>query len=405
MKIRKGSKELIKDINRYKVINILREHPWISRAEIASNSGLRQSTLTYILDELMSQQVIVEVGESLSTGGRRAKLLEFNKNYGLIAAVKIEEVRSLVAITNMDGQILKKSEILYKEDPIPEDVVNMISQQIKWLLNQVKKEKQSLMGIGVLSSGLVNREEGFIIRSSILGWANIPIAKMLEKEFPNLPVFVDKNINGYALAELWVGKGKELKNFALVSVGAGLGLSIVMNRRIYYGAIGGAGEYGHTIIQVGGYPCHCGQRGCLEMYASEFYFKNKMKELLPEYPETILRDFLFENVSKSVEKKDALAIRLMHEMSEYLGYGILNLINTLNPETVIVAGEGMEYEELFMPKVKEIVRENFFSKAEIYTDIRNSKLSSDAWLTGAALLAINHLFKVPIFEADRVRIY
>ncbi|MDP1442104.1 ROK family transcriptional regulator [Priestia megaterium] len=396
--LRNGSKELIKDINRFKVLNLIREKYPISRSEIARLSDLRMSTLTYIIDDLTKQRLTFEVGESSSTGGRRAKLIEFNKNFGVTISVKIEEKRLLIGLTNMEAEIIEVMKISFEKHTKSESIVAILEKKIRLILEKNQKDLSDLQGIGVLSSGLVNRHDGLIIRSSMLGWSNIPIAQMLEDSFTDIPVFVDKNINGYALAELSKGEGKESNNFVLISVGAGLGLSVVIEKKIYYGYFGGAGEFGHTTAQVDGYLCHCGQQGCLEMYASEFYFENKGRELLSYYPNTSLNNFEFEEVAEQAKKGDKLALRLVDEMGCYLGYGIRNIINTLNPEKVVIAGEGIKYSKLFMEQVQKISQDNFFSKLGNKTEVVQSTLKDDAWLIGGALLAINHIFQVPIYE-------
>lgn len=402
--LRNGSKELIKDINRFKVLNIIREQHPISRIEISKQCELGVSTLTYIIEDLMNQGLILEVGESSSTGGRRAKLIEFNKDFGTTISVKIEEERLLIALTNMDAEIIDLNEVAFKKYSSPEHVVNVLEAQINTILKKNNRELSELRGVGILSSGLVNRHEGIIIRSTMLGWNNVPIAEMVKARLNNIPIFVDKNINGYSLAELWKGKGQENNDFLVISVGAGLGLSVIIDRKINYGSIGGAGEFGHTTIAVDGYPCHCGQKGCLEMYASEFYFENKGVELLPTYPNTKLKSFYFNQVAKNAEAGDELAAKLIAEMSRYLGIGIRNLINTFNPDSIVMAGEGMKHSHLFIDKVREISEDNFFSKVDIKTKIVPSKLNDDAWLTGGALLAINHLFQAPIYEGTEVNV-
>lgn len=258
-----------------------------------------------------------------------------------------------------------------------------------------------MLGVGIAISGLVNRKKGTVIRSTMLGWENVALEAMLHAHFPDIPVYVDKNINCYTLAELWLGEGKQSNNFATVSVGAGLGLSVVINRQIYYGAQGGAGEFGHTTIQPGGYKCHCGQKGCLEMYASEFYFRNRGEELKEAYPTSELNDFHFDKVAKSARAGDEMATELMGKMGEYLGYGIRNIINTFNPEKVIIVGEGLHHRDLFLTKIDEIASQNFFSGAGFETEITTTSLEDPAWLQGAALLVIHQLFQVPIYEEEQ----
>ncbi|MFD1019665.1 ROK family transcriptional regulator [Thalassobacillus hwangdonensis] len=396
--LRNGSKELIKEINRFKVLNIVRHQHPISRSEITKQCDLGVSTLSYIMEDLKNQGLIYEVGESSSTGGRRAKLIEFNKDFGSTISVKIEETQILVALTNMDAEILSNRSVPFQKSTSPEVVVDMIETTLKQLLTENNKEITDLLGIGILSSGLVNRHEGSVIRSSMLGWKNVSITDMLKIKFPNAQIFVDNNINGYTLAELEKGEGQENNNFLVVSIGAGLGLSVVIDRKIYYGSTGGAGEFGHTSIVVDGYDCHCGQQGCLEMYASEFYFHNKGEELMHAYPETILNTFQFSEVAEAASEGDPLAKELMHGMAKYLGHGVRNLINTFNPDKIVIAGEGSKYHHQFLDKVKRIANENFFEKVGIKTDLVITRLEDDAWLTGGALLAINHIFQEPIYE-------
>ncbi|MFP5114002.1 ROK family protein [Bacillaceae bacterium C204] len=401
--LRNGSKELIKDINRFKVLNIIREQHPISRIEISKQCDLGVSTLTYIIEDLTSQGLIHEVGESTSTGGRRAKLLEFNKDYGSTISIKIEEKQLLLALTNMNAEIIDACNVPIQKYSSPEAVVEIIVDQIPKILAKNHKEISTLLGIGILSSGLINRHEGIIIRSTMLGWNNVPIADMLSEKFPDIQIFVDKNINGYTLAEIWKGEGQESNDFLVVSVGAGIGLTVVIGRKINYGSIGGAGEFGHTTIEVNGYPCHCGQNGCLEMYASEFFFENKGKDLLYNFPNTTLENFSFFEVANQAELGDELAVLLVKGMSQYLGYGIRNLINTLNPDKIVMAGEGMKYSHLFLEDVCRISQDNFFAKVDLQTKIVPSRLRDNEWLVGGALLAINHLFQEPIYEGMEVK--
>ncbi|WP_153464420.1 ROK family transcriptional regulator [Sediminibacillus terrae] len=396
--LRTGSKELIKEINRFKVLNIIRHQQPVSRAEISRQCELGISTLSYIMDELKAQNLIYEVGEASSTGGRKAKLLKFNENHGYVVSIKIEEDQILTALTDMEGGILLKTYVPFEKHTTAEKIVALIEREVKMIFHEQNKDLSSLLGIGILSSGLVNRHEGKIIRASMLGWENVPITEMIKERFPTVPVFVDNNINGYTLAELEKGEGQKDNNFLVVSIGAGLGLSVVIDRKIYYGAVGGAGEFGHTNLVMGGYSCHCGQEGCLEMYASEFYFENKYKEKSKEDSAYEEEDHHFSAVAKAADGDDVFAQSLMKEMGTHLGYGLRNLINTLNPEKIIIVGEGVKYKHLFEKEVLAIANDNFFEKVSIDTDIVFSHLKDDSWFTGGALLAISQLFQEPIYE-------
>ncbi|HAJ9394389.1 TPA: ROK family transcriptional regulator [Listeria monocytogenes] len=324
--LRKGNKDLIKDINRYTVLNLIREKGEITRTEIAKKCDFGMSTLTYILDDLQQEGIILEGAETSSTGGRRAKLVRFNKDYGFVVSVKVEEEQLLFALTDLNAEIMENTSIPFSSEKKPEEAIELIAKNVKKMCE--------------------NRDMNHLL-------------------------------------------------------GAGLGLSVVINRQIYYGAQGGAGEFGHTTIQPGGYKCHCGQKGCLEMYASEFYFRNRGEELKEAYPTSELKDFHFDKVAKSARAGDEMATELMGKMGEYLGYGIRNIINTFNPEKVIIVGEGLHHRDLFLTKIDEIASQNFFSGAGFETEITTTSLEDPAWLQGAALLVIHQLFQVPIYEEEQ----
>lgn len=399
--LRKGSKDLIKEINRSIVINLIRKSGRISRSDLSKITKMSLSTITYIVDELMQVDLVREVGVATSTGGRRPVLLEFNADYGYTVGVKIEEKRILFALTNLNADILNLVVKKFNRFDNTHEVVTLITNEIKVLLQKEYKLQEQLLGIGIAASGLINRQEGTIVRSSMLGWENVPLCQLLSEQLNNIPVFIDKNVNAYAMAELGYGEGKKLSNFACISVGAGLGMSLIVDKKIYYGESGGAGEFGHTVMKIGGYPCHCGQKGCLEMYASEFYLSNRGDELKEKYPQTMIEEFTFEEVSASAEKGDPFAIELMNSFGENLGYGILNAINTLNPHTILLIGEGMKYKHLFLDAAIKIAKVNFFSAANIQTEIRPTQLGDDSWLKGAALLSITHLFQAPLYEESK----
>ncbi|EAE3435319.1 ROK family transcriptional regulator [Listeria monocytogenes] len=377
--LRKGNKDLIKDINRYTVLNLIREKGEITRTEIAKKCDFGMSTLTYILDDLQQEGIILEGAETSSTGGRRAKLVRFNKDYGFVVSVKVEEEQLLFALTDLNADIIENTSIPFSSEKKPEEAIDLIAKNVKKMCEN--RDMNHLLGVGIAISGLVNRKKGTVIRSTMLGWENVALEAMLHAHFPDIPVYVDKNINCYTLAELWLGEGKQSNNFATVSVGAG--------------------EFGHTTIQPGGYKCHCGQKGCLEMYASEFYFRNRGEELKEAYPTSELNDFHFDKVAKSARAGDEMATELMGKMGEYLGYGIRNIINTFNPEKVIIVGEGLHHRDLFLTKIDEIASQNFFSGAGFETEITTTSLEDPAWLQGAALLVIHQLFQVPIYEEEQ----
>jgi len=401
MKLRIGNKELIKDINRSLVINEIRMNGPISRTDISKNLNLGLSTVTNIVEELENQNLVHEVGEADSTGGRKPILLEFNYNYGYIIGIKIEENNLIFALTNLKSEIIEKRVVPFKKGTNSNTVLNMVVENIEKLIAKIPYNK-NLMGIGVAVSGLVDQQKGKLIYSGMLNWSNVEIGNILENKF-NVPVYIDNDVNAYTLAELWYGHGRELNNFIVVTYGSGIGSGIVINKKLYTGDFGGAGEIGHMVLVAEGRKCECGQRGCLEAYASEDFIVDYIRDNIKMYSESkidLTEDLSIEKVYEYAKEGDMLAIDVLRLSAKYLGYGLLSVINLLNPSTIILAGEGMIAKDIILPVINDIVKNNFFKMHEKKVQIKVSELGDEGWVIGASTLAISKLFEIPLYEGQ-----
>lgn len=389
MQIRNGNKQLMRDINKSKILNLIRSEGEVSRVSIAKKLNLSQATVTYIAEELLDDNFILEGGEQKSTGGRKARLLTFNNNLGIIASIGISKKGIEIVLCNLRNEPIDHQFIDINTTD-SKKTVNQIADNIKRLV--AEQNHLDLLGISIISSGLVDRDSGTIVKSTLLDWENVPIKEMMQSYFPDIKIMVDRDINAVAMYEMNFGSAKALQDFLIVSVGEGLGLSIVIGNHIYYGDYGGAGEFGHTVIQIGGYRCHCGQRGCLEQYASEFYLKNKLKN--SEFG----TNHLLRKVGDAANNGDKNAQELLEEMGTNLGYGLRNLINIFNPKAIILVGEAMDYSNHFIGKLRTTVNNNFFANANLPTEVISSKTQNDAWYQGASILISNSLFETPIYQ-------
>ncbi|MBU9713883.1 ROK family transcriptional regulator [Evansella tamaricis] len=399
-KVRVGNRELIKDINRSLVIEQVRNHAPVSRTEISKETKLGLSTVTKIVDELMSEGYLYESGEATSTGGRRPILLHFNNKIGYAIAVKIEQDCLLLAVTDLSANIIDKKEVPFSYGETSAGVVELLISTIHELLSETKIPIDSVLGIGVAVSGLVNSQDGRVLISPLLGWKNINLKSILEEEF-DTSIYIDNDVNAYAVAEMNIGKGKFLTNFIGLSIGAGIGGAIVVNKKLYHGKFGGAGEFGHSIVVHNGKPCYCGQQGCLETYASEKYFKHEIPLIKDQFPDSRTwteGPLTFDTLYQAAVERDNLALEVLKNVGEYLGTGLLNIINSFNPGKVILFGEGVIAKDYFLPYAIQRANNNFFSRANLETEVLVSELGKDAWLQGIALLSINHLFMIPMYE-------
>ncbi len=397
--LRKGNRALIKDMNRSLVINTIRKFGPISRTDISNRTGLGLSTITKIIDELSHHELVFETGAATSTGGRRPILLEFNHQSGHAIGVKIMKDHLVIALTDLDSTILDSLEVSFQDKEDVPHIIDLIISNTQKLLTKQNLTQDNLEGLGIAVSGLIDSQKGTVVRSSLLNWEDVDLCNPIQQAL-DTPVFIDNDVNAYTYAEIEKGYGTSHENFICLSIGDGIGASIVINRKLYSGEFGGAGEFGHTVVHMDGRPCHCGQNGCLEMYASNKALEYEMADLVDQFPDTILNQesIQFDLALEAAIKGDPLAKKLFEQLGDYLGVGLVNAINSFNPGTLVLIGEGMVAQDFILPKALERAQKNFFHFANCDTNIVASSLGNDAWVKGAALLAIDQLFQPPIYE-------
>jgi len=406
--LRRGNKALIKDLNRALVLYQLRHNGPLSRTDIAKRTKLGLSTLTKITDDLIVEGMIKEIGEGDSNGGRRPVYLEFNYSYGYVLGVKIEKDRMILALTDLRPEILEKSYINYPPGASADQVIKELIKGVPALMKKHESLTGNWLGIGIAVSGLVDKKKGHLLFSTLLGWEETPFRQILQEQF-SVPVFIDNDVNTYTLAELAHGCGKGngngFENFILVSTGVGIGAGLVLDGKLFRGEFGGAGEIGHMVIYSEGNPCYCGRKGCLEAHAGERFIINQTKRLLIQEKDSSLYEkrsaLTYADVLKAAQNGDYCARQAFFTAGRNLGVGLVNLINVMNPATIVLAGEGLSGQEFLLSGIREVLQTNFFAKCQKSFDLRISTLGEDAWEKGAALLVINEHFREPIYRRQK----
>lgn len=410
--LRIGSKQLIKDINRARVVREVRDNGPISRSEIARRSGLVLSTITKLCDELVAENLLFEFGEGKSTGGRRPVNLMFNNSFGYSVGVKIEDRSVVVSLANLKPTILARESIPFAVGASAEEVMPLVFDGIERMIEAIpsgpaetdlgsRQDDQTapsraaqLFGIGIAVSGLVEPDTGTLRYSSLLGWRNVNFAKIVGSRFKS-QVRVDNDVNCYTLAQEWLGKGKSLRNFVCITIGEGIGSGLIVDRQLYRGAVGGAGEIGHMIVQGGGRRCYCGQRGCLEAYAST-------KSIVEAVAERSGRRLSIEEVVGSARAGDGDCLAVLSEAGHAIGWGLVNIVMQYNPEKIILGGEGIAEQEFILPAIREELRQNWFStRTDFATELEIDELGNENFLLGASILVLSELLGQPIYNETR----
>jgi N-acetylglucosamine repressor len=388
-----GNRELIRAINRSHVLNAIKTHGPIGRADIARQTGLSPATVTSISAKLISQNLVLEKSAGDSSGGRPPILLVINPKGGYVVGIKLTETHAVCALTDLEALVIAKSFMLLSGHD-PAQVVDDLAQMVLRFIHEQKIAKKQLLGIGVGLAGIVDAEEGILRQSPIYGWDNVPLRAMLQNKL-HIPVYIENDVNTLTLTEKWFGHGQGVDHFLTVTVGRGIGLGIVANGQFYRGQSGGAGEFGHTTINPDGPLCDCGKHGCLEAYvgdpglirsAQESFALGKLSTLVQDLDELL----------SLAQTGDAAAIEIFGQAGRILGIGIANLINLFNPKKIIISGEGTrEGDFLFVP-MKESIQQNTMPGLFDPNTVQIAPWGDDAWARGAAGLVLREVFESPI---------
>lgn len=371
-----------------------------SRADIASELGISKPAVSGIVEELIVGGLVLERGRgrSQANGGRRPILLELNSDAGLIVAVYFNESWYEVAIVDLSAKVLlheKRNTRLGKDyRQTLEDVVATIWQLIEKL--QKQGLRRPVLACGIAIKGHVNTEEGQMLYSSgFPHWRNVPVRDYVAEAL-EVPVYVENDARAMTYAELLYGGSKDLKTSACVSVSRGIGTGMVIQNEVYRGAYDVAVTFGHTTVAENGPLCKCGNYGCWEALASTDAFLRELGEQCPDlegigFPEALKK---FHNGEKIVRKV------LLDYTGYWLGVGIANILNTFNPEKLIVQGIITQAGEALLVRIQEVVRQRALPIPRTAL-VSFSELTEQVEVKGAAAVVIKRFFS----EEDHHKIW
>lgn len=364
----------IKKLNMQNILRLLHVHNSISRNEIVELTGLRPSSVSRLTRELIEKGYINEtgVGEK-KTPGRKEILLNINKDIFTSLVVDIGVNETIIGIGYFNGTVKIVEKIFTSKNP--EKTFKEIEKVYK---KYKKKNKVSVVSLSI--PGLVDVENNIVLLAPNLEWENIEIEKYLKVE---VPILADNEANLSVMAEKYHAEDlKDAKNIVFVEIREGIGTGLIIDNKLYRGFTYSGGEFGHTIIKMKAKDrCHCSNYGCWEIYGSILYAINKYKRKLKG------KDPI-EKFSDLKSKNDAKEILI--ELAENNSIGISNIINSLNPEAIIIGGELNNMPDYFYKILIEKTREKALFVASQKTLIRPTIFKNiNSNLVGAAIFAIN----------------
>ena len=383
----KADRDLMRDLNTNLVVNLVKTGGPISRAELARQSKLSPATITGIVSRLLRTGILSEVAIGPSKLGRPPVLLRLNQRAGYVVGIKLTEYGLTTVVTNLAAEVVHSAESTASLVGNPQLALTAIEAAVRDALAKSGVKRKMVLGIGIGLAGIVDAAAGTCLYSHILHWRDVPMSEPLRRRL-QIPVWVDNDVNTLAVAEKWFGAGVGLRHFLTVTVGRGIGLGVVLNGELYRGAFGGAGEFGHTIVAPGGPPCECGREGCLEALVSEPVLRGQVSSALG-------RSVSSQELVTLAAGSDPRVRELLYEAGRQLGLALANLVTLLNPERVIVSGEGARLGPAFFEPMTAALRGSAFAGLGASVDIVIQGWGNDAWAIGAATLVLRELFSLP----------
>lgn len=387
-KINTATPSTVRDVNRFIVLNLIRLHQPISRVSLSRRTGIFRSNVSAIVDQLIQEGFLVERRATPEGRGRVPFMLSLNESGFRTLGVSIRLLRTSVASSGLAGRIQRT--FSFETPQNPAELVRRIARIAKRLQNEeANGTRESFRQFGISVPGLVNSKTGDLLWLPALPeYSGFALRSELERQ-TGVPTAIDNDGNLGAMAELWLGE-KEiagLENFVFLEVGdAGVGAGLILNRAVYAGHDSTfASEFGHMIIDPAGPKCSCGRPGCWELYVCD-------RAVWRRYcPETKFDTARFDNLIERAQRGEPRAVQVFREAAHYLSLGISNIVFSLNPEVIIMAGK--------ITKVWNLVRqtlENDFSSPKIKLRIRPARLEAEElFLHGAISLAVSQAFSKP----------
>lgn len=383
-----GDQSLIKKINQSIVLEMIRSHCPISRAEIAELSGLTKGTVSTIVNKLIKDKLVYEIGPGRSSGGRRPVMLMFNKGAGYAIGVDLNINHLLTVLTDLQGNIVCQRMTVYRDLPFKE-ILSLLKKDLRAIFDQAPSSPYGIIGIGIGIPGIV-ANEGTVLFSPLRKWKNTDLKGMLNNEF-RVPVWIDNEANTGALGEKLYGAGRGASDLVYVSAGHGIGTGIVLNGELYRGISGFSGEIGHTTIDVNGKKCRCGNKGCWELYASENALMQRAKSL-SMFRGANNREIDLEALIRLADEGHTEVINLFNQVGEYLGIGIMNIVLSFNPELVIIGNSLGKARPWIVNPVKKVLNNRLIPYHREKLRIEFSDLGVYSSALGASSLAISNFF-------------
>lgn len=386
--------------NRASVLRTLVLAKQTTRAEVATACRLSTATVTNVVADLIAEGLVHEVGLIPSDGGRPIAQLAIRPDGGYVIGAAVSEQGVVVELFDLSLATVDK--IITRLRPRISRVTRVgkaLTDTVADLRAKHPEAEDRLLGLGLAMPGLVERSPAgeVTLYADQLGWPATALRRFCSID--DLPVEADNGANVLTMAEQWFGSVRDVDDAVVALIGRGVGAGIISGGRLMRGVSNGAGEWGHTIVAVGGRECTCGDRGCLEAYVGSSGMAARWAEARRAKAQDT--DNSPKTLVKLADEGDPTAVSILDETIEFLGVGLANLVNIANPEKIIVGGwDGVTLFDARGKQLAEAVTRHALPRPGSRVSVEKSSLGRDALPLGAALLTLEQFIEGTLAARD-----
>jgi predicted NBD/HSP70 family sugar kinase len=372
----------------------------ITKPELSKATRLTLPTVHNFINELLASNIVKVSGAADSKGGRRATLYAFNTSLFQILAVRMTLNRIDVGLFDIGFKCLDKRQCKIDFlDITVEDGMKQIISCIAECLQTWNVERKSLLGIGVTFPGPVDPVSGVVrILPNLRHWSSVPAKATLERAL-GIPVLIEKDSLSNVVALKWLDHANRHRNVAFVAIELGVGIGLLNNSRLYRGVNCMMGEIGHISIDPTGPFCACGNRGCLELYASDIGIIQRIQARVRLGQDTVIGTLCHNQperidmpmILRAEKMGDKAAREEMELCSKYIAICVVNIVKLYDPEKIIIGHQWLgDYPDMFQKLLDTILSDPLFINRE------SAKIElnpiDNIELKAAAAILIDHQF-------------
>ena len=376
-----GDGAYIKKLNRGLILKVIIEHGLISRADLSKITGLKKATISTQVADLLKEDLIYERPQAHTTVGRRPIMLSINREAAYVLGIDLDYKKVHYSVFDLQGNLIFNN-IVKLQTVDYDEIVQILIEQIKYYSKVCSNSHYGLVNVMFGLHATVNKDESILFVPTYQ-WHNKNLKSDLQKEI-DIPISIENSANLSAYAER-VYKHHHSDHLIAIILSSGIGVGIIMDGKLNKGYNGYAGEMGHMIISPMGKPCRCGNHGCWELYSGEPRLFTELASQL-DTP-----NLTHQNLKELFTQSNPIVCQHMEQFIYYLSIGLNNIINSYDPETLVLTSEVLEMYPNIIEKIKSNLTSSMGKNRKIYL----SELGNKSCVFGACALAIQRFLEVP----------